>query len=323
MRYSQGFSKKNGTSVEQRRSTATEFLSQRYSKKKVLTFVELSRSTFYYKEKIEIKTSPGRPIPGYSKNKNGTLTPDSWIVGQLKTYREDINFQNGIGCRALHEYLELDFKITVNHKKIYRLCKENKLLLSRKKKIKKFKNVASNLKVVRPNQLWQFDIKYGYIHGENRAFYFLAFVDVFTKKIVSYHIGTTCQKEDLKLTLKMALNDLSEAEVDGLIIRSDNGPQMSSNAFKAYVNSLDLAHEFTPIRCPNKNAYIESFFSIFEIEFLQVRYFESLKEVYRQVAEWLAWYNDRRLHASLKYNSPKMFLEKFNHGNLNDLSFSA
>lgn len=309
--------------MEQRRSTVNEFISQRYSASKTLSFAGLSPSTFYYKEKDEIKSSPGRPIPGYSKNKNGTLTSDSWIVGQLKTYRADINFQNGIGCRALHEYLELDFKITVNHKKIYRLCKENKLLLSRKKKLKKIKNVAANIVVIRPNQLWQFDIKYGYVHGENKHFYFLAFVDVFSKKIVSYHIGTTCQKEDLKLTLKMALNHLSEEEIEGLIIRSDNGPQMSSNAFKTYVDSLDLAHEFTPIRCPNKNAYIESFFSIFEIEFLQVRYFKSLKEVHRQVAEWICWYNEKRLHASLKYNSPIMFLEKFNNGNLNEFSFSA
>ena len=309
--------------MAERRSTANAFISKRYSAKKVLTFADLSRSTFYYKEKVEIKASPGRPIPGYSKNKNGTLTPDDWIVNQLKVYREDLNFQNGIGCRALHEYLELEYQMTVNHKKIYRLCKENKLLLSRKKKIKKIKNVANNIVVTRPNQLWQFDIKYGYIHGENRPFYFLAFVDVFTKRIVAYHIGISCQKEDLKLTLKMALNHLTESEVDGLIIRSDNGPQMSSNAFKAYVDSLDLAHEFTPIRCPNKNAYIESFFSIFEIEFLQVRYFKSLKEVHRQVFDWITWYNEKRLHASLKYNSPKMFIEKFNSGNLCEFSFSA
>jgi putative transposase len=241
----------------------------------------------------------------------------------LKKYREDINFQNGIGCRALHEYLELDYKITVNHKKIYRLCKENKLLLSRKKKIKKIKNVANNMSVIRPNQLWQFDIKYGYIHGESRPFYFLAFVDVFTKEIVSYHLGKTCRNEDLKLTLKMAMNKFSEKDLSQLVIRSDNGPQMSSNAFKAYVGALEVSHEFTPIRCPNKNAFIESFFSIFEIEFLQVRYFASMKDVYQQVNDWITWYNEKRLHASLKYNSPRMFIEKFSAGEVNEISFSA
>jgi len=244
----------------------------------------------------------------------GTLTTDSWIIEQLKNYRSDINFQNGIGCRALHEYLEFDHQVTVNHKKIYRLCKENQLLLKRKKKIKQIKMLASNYKISEPNKLWQFDIKYGYIHGEKRHFYFLAFVDVYTKKVMSYHLGHHCKASDLQLTLKAALKHLSEEEQSTLVIRSDNGPQMSSNHFKAYVDSLELNHEFTPIRCPDKNAYVESFFSIFEIEFLQVRYFYSLKEVHRQVGDWIEWYNKRRLHGSLKYKSPEMFIKNYKQG---------
>lgn len=251
------------------------------------------------------------------------MTSDEWILKKLKEYREDINFQNGIGCRALHEYLELDYQITVNHKKIYRLCKENKLLLNRKKKIKKQKNVANNIGVTSPNQLWQFDIKYGFIHGESRPFYLLAFVDVFTRKVVSYHLGLNCTKESLILTLKAALNSIPESVQDNLIIRSDNGPQMSSKAFKQYVQSLDLTHEFTPIRCPNKNAFIESFFSIFEIEFLQVRYFENLKDVHQQVYNWITWYNERRLHGKLKYKSPMKFIEIFNKGAIENYKVSA
>ena len=117
--------------------------------------------------------------------------------------------------------------MTVNHKKIYRLCKENNLLLRRKKKVKPFKKLAGNHKITGPNQLWQFDIKYGYIHGEDRPFYFLAFVDVFTKKVISYHIGKSCTASDIKLKLKIALRSVSEEEQKSLIIRSDNGPQMS------------------------------------------------------------------------------------------------
>ena len=204
--------------------------------------------------------------------------------------------------------------MTVNHKKIYRLCKENDLLLQRKKKIKRIKKLASNLKITGPNQLWQFDIKYGYIHGENRPFYFVAFVDVFTKKVMSYHLGLRCQALDLQLALKVALSSVSEEDQKKLVIRSDNGPQMSSWHFKAYVDSLDLQHEFIPIRCPDKNAFVESFFSIFETEFLQVRYFATLGEVHRQVGEWIDWYNQKRLHGSLKYKSPEMFIELFKNG---------
>jgi putative transposase len=116
--------------------------------------------------------------------------------------------------------------MTVNHKKIYRLCKENNLLLKRKKKIKKFKKLAENHQITGPNQLWQFDIKYGYIQGEDRPFYFLAFVDIFTKRVLSYHIGKACTASDMKLTLKMALNSVTEEEQKNLTIRSDNGPQL-------------------------------------------------------------------------------------------------
>ena len=81
------FSKKNGTSLESRRSTANEYISKGSSKKKILNFVGLSRSTFYYKHSNNnLKLKPGRPIPGFSKNKNGTLTPDKWIVEKLKAY---------------------------------------------------------------------------------------------------------------------------------------------------------------------------------------------------------------------------------------------
>ena len=69
-----------------------------------------------------------------------------------------------------------------------------------------------------------------------------------------------------------------------------------------------MTHEFTTVRCPDKNAFMESFFSIFEMELLQVRYFMSMKKVHRQVRDLDEWYNTRRLHGCLKYNSPEMFI---------------
>lgn len=55
---------------------------------------------------------------------------------------------------------------------------------------------------------------------------------------------------------------------------------MTSNQFNHYITTVGLEHEFIPVRTPNKNAFIESFFSIYETQFLQVRYFNSLKEAY-------------------------------------------
>jgi putative transposase len=75
--------------------------------------------------------------------------------------------------------------------------------------------------------------------------------------------------------------------------------------------------------CRDQNAFVESFFSNFELEFLQVRYFTSFQEVHRQVADWIEWYNRRRLHGSLKYNSPEMFITKLKAGLNYDYTVSA
>ena len=92
-----------------------------------------------------------------------------------------------------------DYNFFINHKKIYRLCKENKLLLPKNtKKLKYNRKVSQNRKIIKPNQMWQFDIKTGYVHGENKHFYFLAIKDVFNKNIVGSHLGYHCKARDLK-----------------------------------------------------------------------------------------------------------------------------
>ena len=70
---------------------------------------------------------------------------------------------------------------------------------------------------------------------------------------------------------------------------------------------------------PNKNAFIESFFSIYETQFLQVRYFETLKDAYEQTEEFIKFYNTERLHGSLKHKTPAEFNDLFNKGEIKNM----
>ena len=210
--------------------------------------------------------------------------------------------------------LRRDYKFFINHKKIYRLCLENNLLLPKNKKKLKFnKKISENRNIMAPNKLWQFDIKCGYIQGENKHFYLLGIIDIFNKKVIAHHVGYNCKALDLKLTFYEAIKLLTP-NLDQLVIRSDNGPQMTSNQFNDYVTSIGLDHEFIPVRNPNKNAFIESFFSIYETQFLQVRYFRSLKDAYIETDEFINFYNNERLHGSLGYIPPNEFDKNFNLG---------
>jgi putative transposase len=124
---------------------------------------------------------------------------------------------------------------------------ENSLLLPRnKKKFNINRKISQNRRINAPNKLWQFDIKTGYIHGENKHFYFLAIIDVFNKEIKGYHLGYQCKAVDLKVTIEEAIRDHGP-NLNELVIRSDNGPQMTSNQLYQYLDEIGLEHEFIPV----------------------------------------------------------------------------
>lgn len=270
---------------------------------------------------------PGRKPPGYSVNRDKSIILDSVILGMLKQYRSETFFMNAGGYYKLTKYLAVEKQIYVNHKKIYRICSQNNLLLftkERRLKRKKRRTVGYH-EITNSNQLWQFDLKYGYIHGEGRYFFVLAFIDVFSKKVTGYYTGKTCKTGDLIMTLSLALKAEGITNENGLRIRSDNGPQMSSNEFYFYLKRLEykLEHEFIPPRTRDRNAFIESFFSILENELLQHCYFENFAEAYDAVCQFIEFYNTRRIHGSIGFVSPKMYIEGMKSGHIDAVFLKA
>jgi transposase InsO family protein len=179
-------------------------------------------------------------------------------------------------------------------------------LLPRRKKISKIKGkrICQNHTISRPDELWELDLKYGYIHGEER-FYFILIIDVFVRYVVNYHIGLSCRGKDLVLALNVAIQK-HKLDTNQLIIRSDNGSQMTSKVFiknMEYYND-EVIHGLIPPATPNKNTHVEAFNSILEIEFMQVRYFNSYSQAYDETVEFIQKYNTERIHGSLKRNTP-------------------
>lgn len=225
----------------------------------------------------------------------------------LAGYRARPQYANGAGYRKLTVMLRRDHGLYVNKKKIYRICAEKGLLLEpRSRSSRPARRIARNRTVTRPNQVWQCDLKYGYIDGERRFFFVLAFIDVFTRKVVGRYVGLRCQAGDLRNTLAQAIVAEGITADDELVIRSDNGPQMTAKEVSQWLAELEekLSHEFIPVRTPNKNAHIESFFSILELEFLSVTYFSTFSEAYEKTHAFIRFYNGERTHGSIGYITP-------------------
>jgi putative transposase len=137
------------------------------------------------------------------------------------------------GYYKLAVELRKTYKLIINKKKTYRLCKELGVLRPQRKiKSKYQKKLARNRTVTAPNQLWETDIKYGYIIGEDRFFYIQSILDVYDREIIDYHMGLRCEGEDAAVTLVRALmkRNLFKSDIKP-VIRSDNGPQFISHKF--------------------------------------------------------------------------------------------
>lgn len=273
--------------------------------------VKLSKSTYYYNLNVEgkekAKPKGGKPR-GYSIDQEEKKVCDE----QIKEFiMESVDGDAAdYGYRKITYHLRKHYKLTINHKKVYRLCKELGILKDQrviKPKVKR--TIAVNRTITGSNQLWEMDIKYGYIHGEDKFFYLLNLIDVFDRSIIDYHMGFHCEAKDAAALLRKCLmqrNLFAEGALKP-VIRTDNGPQFVSYKFSECCEEIAIEHERIPVKTPNKNAHVESFHRILEDDCLKKYEFQSYAEAYEVVNEFMEFYNKRRIHSSLKFMSPNEF----------------
>jgi putative transposase len=193
-------------------------------------------------------------------------------------------------------------------KKAYRLCKELGILQQqRKKKTTHPRRLAKNHLITGSNQLWQADIKYGYVTGRERFFFVFSIIDVFDRVVVGQYRGHVCEAKHVVQTLVTALRQRVGEGERYPIVRTDNGPQFVSILFGDTCESLDIVHERIPPRTPNMNAYIESFHSLLEDNLFSQAIFMTFEEAYAELDKYMDFYNHRRMHGSLKRMSPEKF----------------
>lgn len=217
--------------------------------------------------------------------------------------------ESAYGYRKLTVCLKRQYNLKINKKKVYRLCKELDILEpQRRLKIKHPRRLACNREIFSSNQLWEIDIKYGYVVGEARFFYLMCVIDVFDRMIIDYHIGLSCEGKHAAQLVQRALwkRQLFGQEARPTI-RTDNGPQFICNAFETACDAQGIDHERIPPKTPNKNAHIESFHSLLQKERLDRNEFASYQEAYKVVTDYIDFYNFRRIHGSLQDLSPIEF----------------
>jgi len=273
----------------------------------------LSESTYYDRkkrmsdpEKRSRARHRGRPAPGYSYTFNGEQVNDDQINSWLLELIE--GEEHVYGYKFLGQCIRDRYNVRLNKKKSHRLCKELGILQkARQRKPAHPRRLPKNLVVTGSNQLWQMDIKYGYVIGRERFFFVLSIIDVFDRVVVGQYRGPVCEAKHAVQTLCHALHKRIQLGESKPVIRTDNGPQFVSKLFGDMCESLELIHERIPPRTPNMNAYIESFHSVLERHLFGLRDFMTFEEAYEALDGYMDFYNNRKMHGSLKRMPPAVF----------------
>lgn len=167
-------------------------------------------------------------------------------------------------------------------------------------------NLAAELEVSGPNQLWHADITY--IETETGWTYLAAVLDNYTRKIVGWSVGDTLRTELALSALEMALK--SQKPKPGLLHHSDRGIQYASNRYRQRLEKAGARASMSRKGNCYDNATMESFFGTLKREQINGTIYPDIRAARIDVFSYIeAFYNTSRIHTSLGGLTPNEMME--------------
>jgi len=276
----------------------------------VLPIAGITKHQYYYQPK---KDRPGRAPSTFTtrlvlgKKKEET---NGQVIDEIVKLQSDPD--TDYGYRKMYFALMM-MGYYINHKKVYRLMKEHKLL---KQKYKRAEKTYAQYRIVTPRaplQVFEMDIKYVWVAQARRHCYILTIIDTFTRFVLHWQVDFTMKSQQVKQAWEYVIvNYLQEADLlkEGvhIEIRNDNGPQFGAKMIQAFFKENYLNQVFTHPYTPQENGHIESFHSILSRSIEKEAFWE-IADLEKRLERFYDTYNNKRLHGSIANLSPKIFWE--------------
>ena len=289
----------------------SEYIDKGLPKSRILVLLKIPRSTYYHSSPA-LQLQRGRKRSLTTEKLSGS---ESIAVTGDQLLEEITDLLSGefvcYGYKKATRHLQRS-GYQINRKKVYHILKDNHLLNHRYNYRSPAKRVVESIVRVRsPNEVWEMDIKYVYIQGENRTVYLFAIIDCFSREVVGKHLGYHCSSRDVKMAMDFAFLERGIQAISKVRIRSDNGTQFVSRMVELFLSSQSIEHERIHPATPKEDAHIESFNSILEKEVIRRFEFSSFEDADSTLDRFIAFYNNGRLHSAINYKTPKEVYEEW------------
>ncbi|HEX8943178.1 MAG TPA: IS3 family transposase [Gemmatimonadaceae bacterium] len=156
--------------------------------------------------------------------------------------------------------------------------------------------------VTRRDQVWVGDITY--LRLTNGWRYLAIVLDHHSRRVLAWTLSRRRTARETCRVLARAFERRRPPR--GLIFHSDRGTEYMGAAFCAFVARRGLTQSAT-VRGPSDNARAESFFHSLKAELTRGVAFPTETALRRALAQYVRYYNQRRLHSALGYRSPIAF----------------
>ena len=206
------------------------------------------------------------------------------------------------GYRRIHDLLRAEGH-QINHKRVWRLYRQNNLSVRKRRKVKRVS--SERMPLLQPsatNQVWSLDFVMDAL-ASGRRIKCLTIVDDFSRECVDIAVDHGIGGEYVARLLDQAGQFRGYPNA----IRTDQGPEFTSRAVLAWTHGRRVRHLLNDAGKPTQNAYIESFNGKFRDECLNEQWFETLTQARQEVTRWRRDYNEVRPHSSIGRIPPAQF----------------
>ncbi|MBY3239121.1 IS3 family transposase [Rhizobium laguerreae] len=211
------------------------------------------------------------------------------------------------GYRRIHVLLRREGHL-VNHKRLFRLYREEKLTVRKRGGRKRAIGTRAPMLVpMVANDRWSLDFVSDQF-TDGRRLRILTVVDDCTRECLALASDTSLSG----LRVARELDRIIEERGKPRMIVSDNGSEFTSNAILQWADRTKVGWHYIAPGKPIQNAFIESFNGRLRDEFLNETLFSSLAHARSALSNWRSDYNDQRPHSGLGWLTPAEFAQTLN-----------